>query len=57
MRETRDVCEYIAALTPETVPEELFELAKLYALDALGAAIYGSKCPGGPGLSPRVDGG
>lgn len=39
---TQDLCEFIIGLTAGKMSGELLDLAKLRALDTLGAAIYGS---------------
>ena len=43
MNETRKFCEFVAGLTKETIPKDLIDLAKLYTLDLLGVALYGSE--------------
>ena len=43
MDETKKLCEFVAGLTTETIPGDLIDLVKLYTLDFLGVALYGSK--------------
>ena len=51
---TRELATFVSEQTDKTLPARLYPLAKLYTLDTLGAAIFGSTTPWAQTLAAYV---